>query len=85
MFFMWWNCLKNTLTLTLAQGNLLYMATIMLYLPPLIFRGKERIIVLWNILKHCRIVQSVLNGLLLMIYMWVDCTSCLSPGHFGGK
>lgn len=84
MFFMWWNCLINTLTLTLAQGRLFYMATIMLYLPPLKFRGKERKIAILNILEHSRLF-SVLNGLLPLIYMWVDCTPCLSSGHFGGK
>ncbi len=64
---MWWNCLINTLTLTLtlAQGHLRYMPTIMLYLPNNTFE------ILRKRKKDCsvehsavyRIVQSVLNVL----------------------
>lgn len=83
-FYMWWTCLINIPALTLAQGHLCYMPTIMLYLPNNTFE------ILRKRKKDCsvdhsgmyRIGQSVLNG---MIYMWVDCTSCFSPGHFGGK
>lgn len=59
MFFMWRNCLINTLTFTLAQGRLLYMVTVMFYLPPLNFSVKERNTALWNILEHSRMASAI--------------------------